>query len=159
MKKIRIETERLYITPQNIEEMNALYHNEKDRGMKQAYREMVETMQSLPGQEEWGSNWRISLSGGTQVGEIGFKGAPDEKGIVELGYGIGEEFRRNGYATEAVKGISKWAFDQEGVKCVTAQTEPDNKVSQKVLQNSGFIRDGYGEEGPLFKKYKPDTLL
>lgn len=158
MKKILIETERLYLAPQNIEEMNALYHSEKDSAMKQAYHEMIETMQSLPGREEWGSNWKITLSGGTQVGEIGFKGAPDAEGIVELGYGIGEEFRRNGYAAEAVKGISKWAFGQKGVRCVTAQTEPDNKASQGVLQGCGFIRDGYGEEGPLFKKYNPDTL-
>ncbi|WP_125144134.1 GNAT family N-acetyltransferase [Clostridium transplantifaecale] len=158
MMNILVKTERLCIEPQNIEEMNALYHSEKDSGMKQAYHEMIETMQSLPGREEWGSNWRITLSGGTQVGEIGFKGAPDAEGAVELGYGIGEEFRRNGYATEAVKGLSNWAFGQEGVECVTAQTEPDNKASQRVLQKSGFIRDGYGDEGPLFKKFKPDTL-
>lgn len=152
MNKILIETERLCISPQNIGEMNTLYNNETDGEMKQAYHEMIETMQSLPGREEWGTNWKITLSGGTPVGEIGFKGAPDAEGIVELGYGIGEPFRQNGYATEAVKALSRWALEQESVKCVTAQTEPDNKVSQKVLQNSGFIRDGYGEEGPLFKK-------
>lgn len=152
MNKILIKTDRLCITPQNIGEMNVLYDNEKDSEMKQAYHEMISTMLSLPGREEWGANWKITLSDGTPVGEIGFKGAPDAEGIVELGYGIDEPFRRKGYAAEAVKAISKWALEQESVKCVTAQTEPDNSISQKVLQNSGFIRDGYGEEGPLYKK-------
>jgi len=34
---------------------------------------------------------------------------------------------------------------------ITAQTEPDNTISQTVLLKNGFFRDGYGDEGPLYK--------
>ena len=74
--------------------------------------------------------------------------------MVEIGYGIDEAYRRKGYATEALAGMVKWTMKQGGVKYITAQTEPNNKISQKVLLMNGFFRDGNGEEGPLFKIQK-----
>ena len=44
------------------------------------------------------------------------------------------------------------ALKQKNVKFVCAQTNKENKISQKVLIGSGFIRDGYGDEDLLFKK-------
>lgn len=151
MKKLFAQTERLIITPRSTEEMCALRDGETDAEMKKAYGEMIEQMRKLPGREEWGSEWRIALADGTVVGGIGFKGTPDEDGLVEVGYGIDAAYRRTGYATEAVKGMVRWALGQPGVRCVTAQTEPDNEISQKVLLNCGLVRDGFGDEGPMYK--------
>ena len=148
MKKNVVATKRLCMTPQSMEELTILYEKEVDREMKKAYKDMLETMGQLPGQEEWGSEWKISLASGSIIGGIGFKGTPDAEGTVEIGYGIDEAYRRKGYATEAVNGMVKWALEQKGVQCVSAQTEPGNDISQKVLLNNGFVRDGYGEEGP-----------
>lgn len=83
-----IETERLSITPQSIEEIKSLQEKESDPEMKKAYSEMLDVMLHLNGCEEWGSDWEIRLRTGETVGEIGFKGAPDAKGMVEIGYGI-----------------------------------------------------------------------
>lgn len=151
MRHIVIETERLTITPQSIAEIEALRENESDPEMKKAYSEMLDLMLGLNGSEEWGSDWKISLKTGVTVGGIGFKGLPDAEETVEIGYGIDEAYRKRGYATEAVGGMVKWAMKQDGVKYITAQTEPNNKISQKVLLANGFLRDGNGEEGPLFK--------
>lgn len=149
-----IETERLSITPQSIEEIKSLHEKESDPEMKKAYSEMLNVMLHLNGCEEWGSNWKIMLRTGETVGGIGFKGAPDAHGMVEIGYGIDEAYRRKGYAAEALAGMVKWAMKQDRVQYITAQTEPNNKISQKVLLLNGFIRDGNGEEGPLFKIQK-----
>lgn len=151
MKHIVIETKRLYITPQSIEEIEALRDKENDLEMKKAYSEILDLMLKLNGCEEWGSDWKISLKTGAIVGGIGFKGTPDAEGMVEIGYGIDEAYRRNGYATEALGGIVEWALQQDGIECISAQTEPDNKISQNVLLKNGFYRDGNGAEGPLFK--------
>lgn len=151
MKHIVIETERLIITPQSIVEIEALRDKEADPEMRKAYSEMLELMLGLNGSEEWGSDWKIRLKTGATVGGIGFKGLPDAEGIVEIGYGIDEAYRQRGYATEAVGGMVKWAKKQDGVKYITAQTEPNNKISQKVLLANDFTRDGNGKEGPLFK--------
>ena len=154
MKHIVIETERLCISPKSISEIQSLCRNESDPEMKKAYLEMLNTMLNLNGREEWGSEWGINLKAGLTVGGICFKGAPNAEGAVEIGYGIDEAYQRKGYATEAVRGIVNWALEQEGVQCVTAQTESNNTISQKVLLKNGFFRDRYGEEGPLYKVEK-----
>lgn len=151
MRNIVVKTERLRVVCAGAEELRALYDEESDGGMKQAYGEMLEAMRKLPGREEWGSYWKICLVSGAQMGGLCFKGAPDAEGSVEIGCGIDEAHRGKGYATEAVRGVIKWASEQDGVRCVTAQTDEDNDASRKVLLNSGFVRSGRGDEGPLYK--------
>ena len=154
MSKVVIKTERLNIISRSIAELSSLLEQETDLEMKQAYYEMIETMRKLPGKEEWGCDWAINLTSGVTIGGLCFKGAPDAEGIVEIGYGIDETYRKKGYATEAVRGIVKWVFEHNEVKCVVAQTDIHNEISQKVLIQNGFIQDGYGVEGPLFTRKK-----
>ena len=71
--------------------------------------------------------------------------------VIEIGYGLKEEYRHHGYMTEAVKAITEWALSQESVKQVEAETDAENIASQKVLFRSGFVSNGkMGEEGPRF---------
>ena len=72
------------------------------------------------------------------VGSADFKNVPDKEGKVEIGYGLGKEFEHNGYMTEAVGTMCSWAFEQEGVKAVIAETEVNNIPSQNVLKRCGF---------------------
>ena len=51
-----------------------------------------------------------------------------------------------------------WAFGQKDVVFVEAETAPDNKASQRVLEKCGFVPDGTtGEEGPRFMLESPLT--
>ena len=80
------------------------------------------------------------------------KGLNDD-GSVEIGYGISAKYQGCGYATEAVDAMVSWALRQSEVRRVDAETEPDNKASQRVLEKCGFIPAGTtGEEGPRFVK-------
>ena len=84
---------------------------------------------------------------------MSFKGL-NADGSVEIGYGISEIKQGNGYATEAVNAAVTWALKQPGVFRVEAETEPDNRASQRVLEKCGFIPSGIiGEEGPRFHKH------
>lgn len=154
MKNITVESERLKIQSRSVEQMETLQRNEKDPELKQAYAEMIAAMKPIPNREEWACDWAIERKDGETVGGIGFKGVPDETGSVEIGYGIDEPHRRRGYATEAVGAMTAWAFKQPGVVRVTAQTEPGNETSQKVLMKNGFVPCGTGSEGPLFEVKK-----
>ncbi len=73
------------------------------------------------------------------VGDLFFKGEPDQKGEIEIGYGIYDEYRQNGYMTEAVAGMLDWASQQKGIRTMMAETETGNIGSLKVLQKNGFI--------------------
>ncbi|MGZ3553063.1 MAG: GNAT family N-acetyltransferase [Vulcanimicrobiaceae bacterium] len=80
------------------------------------------------------------------VGDIAFKGPPNERGEIDIGYGTYPEFRNRGLMTEAVNAMLGWARAREEVRTVTAQSKPDNVASIAVLRKTGFVqgelRDG-----------------
>jgi RimJ/RimL family protein N-acetyltransferase len=74
----------------------------------------------------------------TVIGTVGFKGPPDEDGVVEVGYGLLRQFQKQGYATEAVAGMVAWAFGHPAVRSVRAQTLPKHEASIGVMQRNGL---------------------
>ena len=73
----------------------------------------------------------------TAVGGIGFFGPPDDNGEVELGFGLVEAVRGQGYATEALIGAVRHAL-AGGARHVKADTDLQNFGSQNVLAKAGF---------------------
>lgn len=153
---MKLKTKRLLLEPMTDEQMQALIDTEMDAHMKAAYAEMLAGCREKPAARQWYAAWRINRKDGTMVGDLCFKGAPVH-GEVEIGYGILEVFRGQGYATEAVSAAVDWAFAQPDVFYVAAETEPDNNKSQRVLEKAGFVQSGEGAEGPRFEKEKPET--
>ena len=79
-------------------------------------------------------------------GGVGFKGPPDEQGMVEVGYSILPEFEGQDLATEMVGGIVQWTKQQPQVKQIEAETDIDNEASIRVLEKNSFICAGAGLE-------------
>lgn len=149
---MRVETERMYLYPLSDEEMRLVIEKESDPETKQAYTEMLEGCLSNADKRIWYAIWNMELKdeSGIIVGDFCFKGLSDD-GVIEIGYGLKEEYRHHGYMTEAVIAITEWALSQDGVKQVEAETDAENIDSQKVLVQSGFVSNGkVGEEGPRF---------
>lgn len=67
-----------------------------------------------------------------------FKGPPDATGIVAFGYGLAAPYRRQGYGTEAVGRIARWAFRHPSVRAITADVARSNVASQRLLGRLGF---------------------
>ncbi|MGH7562665.1 MAG: GNAT family N-acetyltransferase [Gemmatimonadales bacterium] len=115
-----------------------------------AIRYMIDWLQAHSGEEEWGLYYvvRRAALGEARllIGACGFKGAPDDDGLVELGYGILPEHQRRGYATEAVGGLVEFAFTSPAVRSVTAQTLPHLEPSIRVLEKAGFRFTGSGHD-------------
>jgi ribosomal-protein-alanine N-acetyltransferase len=101
-----------------------------------------------------GDPWapRHIVRGTTALGSIGFFGPPEAAadGVpeAEVGYGLVEEARGWGFATEALKALLA-AADAAGVR-VRASVEPTNKASVRVLAKCGFTElRGANEDGEL----------
>ena len=76
---------------------------------------------------------------GKAVGRAGFHGAPDDRGMVEIGYETAPEFQRLGYARAAVMELLKWAAQEPRVRVVRASVSPTNEPSQRIVQEFGFV--------------------
>lgn len=72
------------------------------------------------------------------VGSADFKNVPDQEGRVEIGYGLGAKYEHNGYMTEAVRAMCRWALEQKDVRAVIAETEPEGLASMRILGRCGF---------------------
>ena len=81
----------------------------------------------------------------TVIGAADFKNRPDENGEVEIGYGLGSNFLHYGYMSEAIQAMCRWAFEQDGITHVIAETELHNTASQNVLIRCGFESYRQGE--------------
>jgi ribosomal-protein-alanine N-acetyltransferase len=100
----------------------------------------------------WGARHVVRAFDGLVVGSIGFFGPPGPAadGVLEaeVGYGLVEDARGHGVASEAVSGLLVHT-DRLGVR-VRASVAPDNSASVRVLATCGFTQlRGSDEEGNL----------
>jgi len=72
------------------------------------------------------------------IGSVGFKGPPDEAGMVEIAYGIVPAFQGQGYATEAAASLVAFAFGDGRVRIIRAHTLPELNASTRVLEKLHF---------------------
>jgi RimJ/RimL family protein N-acetyltransferase len=80
------------------------------------------------------------------IGAGGFFGPPDAKWQVEIGYSVARDFEGQGYATEIVSALVRYAFATTRVRRVVAHTMMGNIGSRKVLERAGFRIAGQGQE-------------
>jgi [ribosomal protein S5]-alanine N-acetyltransferase len=72
------------------------------------------------------------------IGNVGFKGLPDEDAAVEIAYGLVPAFQGRGYATEAAEAVIAFAVDSGRVRRLRAHTLPTANASTRVLSKCGF---------------------
>jgi RimJ/RimL family protein N-acetyltransferase len=81
--------------------------------------------------------------GGEAIGGIGFKlGIDIARLSIEMGYWLAEAFWGRGLTTRAVTATSDWAFDNYKVVRIFATAFAHNAASIRVLEKSGFQREG-----------------
>ena len=150
-----IETERLRLRPASRAQMEAAIAAETDAELKAAYGQMLEGCLAHPDRWEWNAMWIIEDRAGTRVGDLCFKGLPPA-GNPEVGYGILEARQGRGYATEALRAVTAWAFRDPRITAIEAEAAPENAASQRVLAKCGFVPNGVmGEEGPRYTLARP----
>src|SRR5271156_5169961 len=78
---------------------------------------------------------------GCLVGGIGLTQV--RRGVAQtatLGYWVGQKFHSQGYTTEAVRLIVRFAFQSLRLHRIEAACLPENAPSRRVLEKSGFLR-------------------
>jgi RimJ/RimL family protein N-acetyltransferase len=84
----------------------------------------------------WGLYVIVEATSGLSIGGVGFKGPPNQRGEVEIGYGVCHSFQGKGAATEAVLAMCEIA--RLGASTILAETDRENLPSQRVLEKCAF---------------------
>ena len=106
----------------------------------------LDAIRAAPDVRLWGDS--LVLVGERVVGSVVFHGKPAD-GVAEVGYGIEERSRSQGYATEATLACVEWALAQPGIVAVQATTFPWHKASLGVIRRLGMQRCGVREHDTL----------
>lgn len=109
----------------------------------------------------WYTYWLIVIAAESYgAGMAGFKGEPDKESVVEIGYGIDEAYRCQGFMTEAVRALIAWAFADPACREVTAQgVLRSNVSSQRVLIKAGLQVCGEDAETQDWRLEKPGPSM
>ncbi len=155
-----LATDRLKIIPLNVHQLELLKEDETafakslglntnsqekfdekiEKEINDAWKFWIEGIKKNPFNYTWFTRWEIILKDENKIiGSCGFKGLPNNRAEVEIGYMIKPSFQNKGYMTEAVKELVRFSFMHQRVKYVLAETPQDNFPSHKVLIKNGFV--------------------
>lgn len=84
----------------------------------------------------------VRRSDGCLLGGVGLHAMDEGGDSAEVGYWIGREHRRFGYATEAVDLLVRNGFDRLGLHRIEARVFPRNAASKGVMRRCGFRYEG-----------------
>jgi len=76
-----------------------------------------------------------------------------------IGYWTGLPYIRRGYMTAAVRTVIPFAFDTLRLHRLEAACIPTNSGSMRLLENTGFVREGYAREYLCINGIWQDHLL
>jgi [ribosomal protein S5]-alanine N-acetyltransferase len=148
-----IETERLQLIACNKMHLNALIQGEQALADLLGV-ELAENWQVFPGGAphalkmleanpqilRWGMHLFLKKDENKIIGNGGFKGVPDENGMVEIGYAVSPLYENQGLGTEAARGMIDYAFSWSNVAMVDAHTLAEENASVKILQKCGMTK-------------------
>ena len=93
------------------------------------------------------------------VGSVGFHDFPDERGMIEVGYGIVEPLQNQGYGKELLHGAWRYIALRDDVKVLRYTVSPNNPKSVYIINSLGFelVGEQMDEEDGLELIYELDT--
>jgi RimJ/RimL family protein N-acetyltransferase len=144
----RIVTGRLVLEPLTQETARAVLAGAPDGLRHGPGWPHADTLDGVRMVAEHGSEAWLILEDGVVVGDAGTFGPPDERGDVEIGYGLAGPSRGRGLASEFVPALAQHVLARPGVRRVVARAVlADNVPSRRALERAGFRLER--EEGGL----------
>jgi ribosomal-protein-alanine N-acetyltransferase len=95
-----------------------------------------------PASAQWIARAAVAEPEGFVVGHAGFHGPPDDAGMVEIGYSVAPEHRRQGYARAMLAELLRRAAADPAVRTVRASISPGNAASLATIAGFGFAKVG-----------------
>lgn len=148
MKHPLLATQRLVLRPISWIDENELFKLQNDQKNRRfldnapvtsSYhtRKFIEKILEGYAENKW-FYWALSLDG-KMIGTICLWHFSDNKESAEVGYELSQIKQGNGYMTEALGAVVKYAGEKLKMKTISAYTNPDNKASLALLTRKNFV--------------------
>lgn len=102
----------------------------------------AEQVRERPADAPWVTRLLVDVDLGLALGRAGFHGAPDARGMVEVGYEVVPWARRRGYARAAMGALLAVARQRDDVHVLRATVSPDNAASRALITSLGLVEVG-----------------
>lgn len=146
---MKIETKRLTIAKFTMDMAEAVHKESLDEDNRrfvpdevfETVEEAAETVEFLMGVYENGNGplvYPVTLKDGTYIGYV--QAVPFDDGTWEIGYHIGKNYTKQGYATEAVNAFLPVIMKKIGITEMTGICLAENLSSVKVMERCGFAK-------------------
>lgn len=108
-----------------------------------------------------GITWAIALKENPEIliGTIGHWRVMKEHYRSEVGYMIHADYWRKGIGKEALIKVIDYGFKAMHLHSTEAHINPENIASARVLESTGFTRDGFFKESFYFNGAFGDTAI
>lgn len=104
--------------------------------------------------------WGITLKDTNElIGSIGFHNISKNNSRVEVGYEITRKEWNKGYATEALRAVIEYLFNEIGFNRIGATIRPENVASQQLVKKLGFQEEGTLQDYQLTRGSYHDLIM
>lgn len=145
---MRLETERLALRPWRATDEEALVRHANNRRVSINLRDHFPFPYTREHAREWIGRSLAAPSpqtnlviehAGELIGAIGLVPQADvSRFTAEIGYWLGEAFWGRGFATEALRGFTDYAFERFSFERLEAWVFSSNPPSRRVLEKAGY---------------------
>jgi [ribosomal protein S5]-alanine N-acetyltransferase len=100
-----------------------------------------------------------SKATGVFIGDCGLKIMESDNRLAEIGYTFIRAHWNQGYATEAIRALTAYAFAGSAIHRITASVDPENIGSCRALEKAGYRREGLFRKSVWFKGRWDDDAI
>lgn len=168
---IFLETERLLLKPIEQADFDNLFALRSDPEVMKYTEQGAQTKEevqsfidiTIPFQKKYGYDICsvFEKASGRFVGSAGLFRAENatQQPDIEIGYSFLKKYWGKGYATEVVKALIQWGFEDLPVTKLVAFTDHENIASHRVLQKCGMVKVEIEQEDlSKYEIYKNDSI-
>jgi aminoglycoside 6'-N-acetyltransferase len=111
--------------------------------------EMSRQPVGIPG--EWCQRALELKAGGEMIGDVAFCVLKEDDRQAEIGFTLSRRYQGQGYATEALRRLLAYLFDELQLHRVRANCDPQNTASSRLLERLGLRLEGHMRQSLWFK--------
>lgn len=138
----------IYKEPSITEYMESLYADKEEE--REYIRQYIKGIYSF---YEYGMWVVIDKKTGKLIGRVGVEDRGEAEGL-ELGYLIAKPYQRQGFGSEACRGVLRYSAEIIGVKRIYSRIKKENSASIHFIRKLGFCFDCEEEtEGQIYQQY------